>query len=45
MPVDLCKKGIDRAIHIIDNFESFIDLYKKAFSLACQINHPVYEVV
>ena len=45
MPIDICKKSIDRAINIIDNFESSMDLYKEAFSLACQINHPVYDAL
>jgi predicted nucleic acid-binding protein len=45
MPIDICKKSIDRAIHIIDDFESSIDLYKEAFSLACQLHHPVYDAL
>jgi predicted nucleic acid-binding protein len=45
MPIEICKKSIDRAINIIDDFESSIDLYKEAFSLACQINHPVYDAL
>lgn len=45
LPLEICKQGMKRAIEIVDNFEPAGNLYQEAFSLACQVNHPVYDVL
>ena len=43
LPVDVCEDSLDRAIHLVDDFESTADLYREAFALSCQTNCSIYD--
>jgi predicted nucleic acid-binding protein len=39
-----CEKGIDFAVNLPDEFSHDKDLYREAFSLACQTGKPIYDM-
>jgi len=43
LPVDVCEDSIERAIQLVDDFESTADLYREAFALSCQTNCSIYD--
>ncbi len=45
LPVDVCDDSIERAIRLVDEFESTADLYREAFALSCQTNCSVYDAM
>lgn len=45
LPLEISEIGLDNAISLVDDFISSQELYREAFSLACQTNHPVYDMM
>ena len=45
LPLDVCEDSLDRAICLVDEFESTADLYREAFALSCQTNCSVYDAM
>ncbi|MFH1760568.1 MAG: type II toxin-antitoxin system VapC family toxin [bacterium] len=44
LPLDQGQEAIECAINLIDLFETEIDLYKEAYSMACLVKKPVYDM-
>lgn len=45
LPMEICETTLERTIGLIDSFIDAKLLYKEAFSLACLLNHPVYDML
>ncbi|KPL13936.1 MAG: hypothetical protein AMS26_12550 [Bacteroides sp. SM23_62] len=45
LPLDICEETLFRTIDIVDEFRNTEQFYKEAFSLSCQVNHPVYDTL
>ena len=45
LPIDVCEDSIERAIRLVDQFESTAGLYREAFALSCQTNCSVYDAM
>ncbi|MBN1221080.1 MAG: type II toxin-antitoxin system VapC family toxin [Anaerolineae bacterium] len=43
LSLDVCEDSLDRAIDLVDTFESPADLYREALALSCQTNRSVYD--
>jgi len=43
LPLDTCENALSKTIALIDDFISTRDMHREAFSLSCQIQHPVYD--
>ena len=43
LPVELCEEFIDKSIQLIDHFEPGSTLYREAFLISCETNHPIYD--
>jgi predicted nucleic acid-binding protein len=45
LPISLCEGLIENAIALVDDLTNSKNLYAEAFSLACQSNHSVYDML
>jgi predicted nucleic acid-binding protein len=45
LPVDECEDWLDKTLALVDDTISSQTLYQEAFSLACNLGQPVYDVL
>ncbi len=45
LPLDICERGIENSIAIVDSIIDTKELYKEAFALSCISRHPVYDTL
>lgn len=45
LSLEICENTLNGSLNLVDDFIDTMTLYNEAFSLACMVKHPVYDMM